>query len=818
MLNLREFRNQALSFPDLLNYALLVSDGIVQTKSGGLMSSWYFRGLDAACAAPEELATISNRLNNILGQLGEGWMLHVDAMRRPIYEYCEAGSFPDATSMLIDIERREQFLQEGAHFETIYALTLTYHPPNILQRRMMDFLYTKTSSQSENSAERILMHYQKTIQDIEQLLNGIFSIRRMGAIKENDEKEQSVIYDEQLQYLFYCISGQLQLIRLPSIPMYLDSIVGRHEFLGGSEPKINDHWLGLIALDGFPQESYPGILSKLDELALEYRWSTRFIFYEPYRARKLLSRIRRKWQQKQRGLKDQLFHTAKGPIDLDALNMTNEAELALSEAESGYVKYGQYTSIIVLHRNDKTVLQEDARLIIKTLMNLGFRARLESINAVEAYLGSLPGHHYPNIRRPLLHTLNLADLLPTTAIWAGLEHNPNPLHPEKSPPWCFAATAGSTPFRMSLHVDDLGHTLLLGKSGAGKSTALAFLMAQFLRYPNAQIFAFDKGYSASVLVEACGGILHEIGTNTELNFCPLQHLESEQDYAWSLSWLETLLQYQNMIITSKTTQTLQAALKRLQASNARSLTALQAQIQCLELRAALEPYTLNGPLGSLLDAEKENMKTSHFQVFELEHLLNFGEKYYVPVLLYLFHLIETKCDGRPTFVPIDEAWLALMVDVFRDKVGEWLRTWRKKNAVLLLATQNILDVINSPLRDLLLANCPTKIFLPHHDANTAIFRETYQTLGLNHWETALLSEATEKCHYYYTSPLGKRLFSFGFGEVALSFIGVNSQDRQQVQRLKEKHGPFWPAAWLQHQNLSKWATKWRETEHLPSNA
>jgi type IV secretion system protein VirB4 len=106
-------------------------------------------------------------------------------------------------------------------------------------------------------------------------------------------------------------------------------------------------------------------------------------------------------------------------------------------------------------------------------MNLGFRARLETLNAVEAYLGSLPGHHYPNIRRPLLHTLNLADLLPTTAIWAGLEHNPNPLYPEKSPPWCFAATTGATPFRINLHVDDLGHTLLLGKSGAGKSTALA---------------------------------------------------------------------------------------------------------------------------------------------------------------------------------------------------------------------------------------------------------------------------------------------------------------------------------------------------------
>jgi type IV secretory pathway VirB4 component len=141
---------------------------------------------------------------------------------------------------------------------------------------------------------------------------------------------------------------------------------------------------------------------------------------------------------------------------------------------------------------------------MKKIQNLGFSCRLETINAVEAWRGSLPGDGYRNVRRVLLHTLNLADMLPITAVWAGLRENPSRLMPKKSPPLLFAATTGATPFRVNLHVADLGHTLMCGPSGAGKSTALGLIAAQWFRYPRAQVFAFDKGYSLFVLTKAAG--------------------------------------------------------------------------------------------------------------------------------------------------------------------------------------------------------------------------------------------------------------------------------------------------------------------------
>ena len=171
-------------------------------------------------------------------------------------------------------------------------------------------------------------------------------------------------------------------------------------------------------------------------------------------------------------------------------------------AASGDVQFAQYTSNIICLDENVERLAENVRTVMKRIQNLGFSCRLETVNAVEAWRGSLPGDGYRNVRRVLLHTLNLADLLPITSVWAGERENPSRLMPKNSPPLLFGATTGATPFRVNLHVSDLGHTLMCGPSGAGKSTALGLIAAQWFRYPRAQVFAFDKGHSLFVLTKA----------------------------------------------------------------------------------------------------------------------------------------------------------------------------------------------------------------------------------------------------------------------------------------------------------------------------
>ncbi|MGH9632200.1 MAG: conjugal transfer protein TrbE, partial [Bryobacteraceae bacterium] len=194
-----------------------------------------------------------------------------------------------------------------------------------------------------------------------------------------------------------------------------------------------------------------------------------------------------------------------GPINVFAQELATDAEEAMGVAASGDVQFCLYNTVILCFHESEAKLEENAALIVKTVQNLGFSGRIETINAVEAWRGSLPGDGYRNVRRVLVHTLNLADMMPITAVWAGLKENPSQLMPKQSPPLLYAATTGATPFRLNLHVGDLGHTLMIGPPGAGKSTFLGLTAAQWFRYPRARVFAFDKGYSLFVLTRAAGG-------------------------------------------------------------------------------------------------------------------------------------------------------------------------------------------------------------------------------------------------------------------------------------------------------------------------
>src|SRR5437764_4829992 len=337
----------------------------------------------------------------------------------------------------------------------------------------------------------------------------------------------------------------------------------------------------------------------------------------------------------------------------------------MSVASAGDVHFAFYTTNVICSDNDEDRLEESVALVAKTIRNLGYAARVESVNAVEAWRGSLPGDGYGNVRQVVLHTLNLADLLPITSVWAGRRDNPSPLMPRKSPPLLYAATTGATPFRFNLHVGDLGHTLMIGPPGAGKSTFLGLAAAQWFRYPRAQVFAFDKGYSLFTLTQAAGGEFYDIGGElTHWAFCPLRDIDTQGDVAWAVDWLESLCTLQDFKVSPRERNALGQAVTLLQGSPTRTLTELCANVQDTEVREALQYYTLGGTMGHLLDADEDMLGNGRFLTFETEHLMNMGEKAVVAVLLYLFRRIEKRLDGSPTLVPLGEAREYLLQSLF----------------------------------------------------------------------------------------------------------------------------------------------------------
>jgi type IV secretory pathway VirB4 component len=123
----------------------------------------------------------------------------------------------------------------------------------------------------------------------------------------------------------------------------------------------------------------------------------------------------------------------------------------------------------------------------------------------------------------------------------------------------------------------------------------------------------------------------------------------------------------------------------------RTITGLSVLLQSNALKQALQPYTLNGPWGRLLDADNERLGQADVQAFETEGLIGAGAA--PAVLSYLFHRIEDRFDGRPTLLIIDEGWLALDDKGFAGQLREWLKTLRKKNASVIFATQSLADTL-----------------------------------------------------------------------------------------------------------------------------
>jgi type IV secretion/conjugal transfer VirB4 family ATPase len=787
---------------DLASYAALVDEGICLLKDGGFLATWSYTGPDLESASHEELAVLSSQVNAALVRLGNGWMLHVDAIRRPSVGYPEGGAFPDPTTQLIDDERRERYTAEGTHFESAYYLSLTYRPPAEIEHRVSAF-FLEGDGEQRQGWNQILDIFRKTVTDIEDAFSSRLTLVRLDSVAL-------------LTYLHTCISGLRHQVRVPTIPMYLDAVIATHDLVGGFRPRIGDRHLRVIAVMGFPMDSVPEILGFLNRLPVEYRWSTRFIFLDPASAERALRVYRRNWFQKRHGLLGLLKESFNfGTVTFankDAVAMAQDADDAVGEASANVVRFGYFTCNVLLFDRDRERLDATAREVVKQLQHHGFGARVEEVNALEAYLGSLPGHGYQNVRKPLLHTLNLADLLPLTTIWPGLEQHPCPYYPPGSPSLCYAATAGATPFRLNLHVSDVGHTLILGPTGSGKSTLVGLLIAQFFRYPGAQVFLFDKDYSAYVLAHACGAEYYDIAGDDErgLAFTPLAAIDRSYERRWAQEWIEALLDLQGVTPTPAQRAALWRALELLAESPSRTMTDLVHTLQDQELREALAHYTLSGPLGHLLDAQTEDLGQGRLQVFEMSHLMALGQKHLVPILLYLFHRVEQRLEeGTPSLLIVEEAWVTALHSLFGAAVESWLRTLRKKNAAVVFVSQSVADVVNSPRHDIILESCPTKILLPNPEAESEHVRRLYEGIGLNRRQIQILATALPKRQYYVLSPLGRRLISLGLGPVALSFVGMAGREAiVQVKDLITAHGRLWPATWLRSRGLDAAAKAW----------
>ena len=799
MMNLAEYRNSATRLADFLPWAALVAPGVVLNKDGSFQRTARFRGPDLDSAVPAELVGVAGRLNNVIRRLGSGWALFVEAQRLPASIYPE-GRFPDAASALVDAERKAAFEEEGAHYESAYYLTFLYLPPAWESTGAERFLYEGRDRAAGTDAREILAGFTDRTDRVLQLLDGF-----MPECHWLDDAET-------LTYLHSCISTRRQRVRVPEVPMYLDGLLADQPLTGGLEPKLGDCHLRVLTIVGFPGTTTPGLLDELNRLAFAYRWSTRAILLDKTDATRLMTRIRRQWFAKRKSiaaiLKEVMTNEAPTLVDTDAHNKAIDADAALQELGSDAVGAAYCTVTVTVWDEDPRIADERLRLVEKVIQGRDFTCMVEKVNAVDAWLGSIPGHAYANVRQPPVSTLNLAHMIALSAVWAG----PSTDEHLDAPPLFFGRTEGATPFRFSLHVGDVGHTLVVGPTGSGKSVLLALMALQFRRYDKAQVFAFDFGGSIRAAALAMGGDWHDLGSalgeeeREPVALQPLAGIDDVAERGWATDWIAALLAREKIVLTPEVKDHLWSALGSLASAplGERTLTGLSVLLQSAALKRALQPYCLGGAYGRLLDAEAERLGSTSVQVFETEGLIGTGAA--AAVLAYLFHRIEARLDGSPTLMVVDEGWLALDDEGFASQLREWLKTLRKKNASVVFATQSLSDIDGSAIAPAIIESCPTRLFLPNERAIEPQITEIYRRFGLNDRQIEILARATPKRDYYCQSRRGNRLFELGLGEVTLALTAASSKaDQALIERILAEHGrEGFLAGWLQARSLP-WA-------------
>lgn len=798
MMNLAEYRNRNSRLADFLPWVALVGAGIVLNKDGSFQRTARFRGPDLDSAVPAELVAVAGRLNNAFRRLGSGWAIFVEAQRHASNSYPDS-RFPDPASALVDAERKAGFEEAGAHFESSYFLTFTYLPPAEDAARAESWLYEGREKKGIDPQEALTGFADRT----DRILRLVEAF--MPECRWLDDAET-------LTYLHGCVSTKRHRVRVPETPIYLDALLADQPLTGGLEPRLGASHLRVLTVTGFPTATTPGLLDELNRLAFPYRWSTRAILLDKTDATKLLTKIRRQWFAKRKSiaaiLKEVMTNEASVLVDTDAANKAADADLALQELGADYAGMAYVTATVTVWDDDPRVADEKLRLVEKVIQGRDFTAMAESINAVDAWLGSLPGHVYANVRQPPISTLNLAHMIPLSAVWAGPERDEH----FAAPPLLFGKTEGSTPFRLSLHVGDVGHTLIVGPTGAGKSVLLALMALQFRRYAGSQVFAFDFGGSIRAAALAMGGDWHDLGGDLSdgaidsVSLQPLARIHDVPERAWAADWIVAILTREGVPITPEVKEHLWTALTSLASApiEERTITGLVVLLQSNDLKQALRPYCVGGPYGRLLDAEREYLGSAMVQAFETEGLIGTGAA--PAVLAYLFHRIEDRLDGSPTLLIIDEGWLALDDDGFAGQLREWLKTLRKKNASVIFATQSLSDIDGSAIAPAIIESCQTRLLLPNERAIEPQITAIYRRFGLNDRQIEIIARAMPKRDYYCQSRRGNRLFELGLSDVALALCAASSKtDQAAIARIVAEHGrDGFLAAWLDHREVG-WA-------------
>jgi type IV secretion system protein VirB4 len=359
----------------------------------------------------------------------------------------------------------------------------------------------------------------------------------------------------------------------------------------------------------------------------------------------------------------------------------------------------------------------------------------EDINLEPCFWGQFPGNEAYLVRKALISSANAAGFLSLHGMASG-RANGNHWGPAVT----VFETTSSTPYFFNFHEGDLGNFTVIGPSGSGKTVILNFLVAQAQKFAPRTIF-FDKDRGAEIFLRASGGHYARLVPGQPTGFNPLALDDNPVNRAFLRDWLAVLLKAERHDELSTIAAAVDAcfdgdpAFRRLRYFG--ELLGGARRPEAGDLASQLAPWINGAEHAWLFDNASDALDMSARTLgFDMTSLLD-SPALRTPVMMYLFHRIEERLDGEPTLVLIDEGWKALDDPVFAARLRDWLKTLRKRNALVGFATQSARDALDSRIASAIVEQTATMIFTPNPKARA----EDYcQGFGLSDHEFELIRQ------------------------------------------------------------------------------
>ncbi|MHB8140720.1 MAG: VirB4 family type IV secretion system protein [Vulcanimicrobiaceae bacterium] len=785
------------SIADHVRYTVLDGGNAIRLRGDGYLGCIEFRGPDVISIDAAELEAYEDSLADLLHGRDNQWGYQITVQRGTDVAHPSTGAWPSPMVYAFDTARRLRYEREGEHRPTTHRLWVSYYP-DTTQRKLIATL-SGDADLSDPAPRRTFDEQLDAL--TRQLAMRAYDVRRLGLVQHTLGSENfvsSALLDQLAEE--YTWESQSYAID-PDEPMFVSPIVLPDRVLP-VPLVIDDHPHVVASLYGYPPLLESATLAAVARLPYRTRFSSRIIPLSPMQARASLTKRSRGWLLSSLDLSLILPRSRSSTEgNENALSVRDGLQAELSRVDDG-TAYAIVTHTIVIRADS----QAQVPAIEDQLKQLAERLKVRLViergpQAYNAWLASMPGELDRNVARRATVSMRAAmRTAPITSTWNGPKVHPNKRYPSPEPV-LMLTTPAKEPFRFWHHFGEVGHTMIFGRTGHGKSVLLrAIENGHLSRYKDSFVVVADIGYSALAYAKVIGAPHVIADRNAGPQFAVLKGIHDPPQRNDILEWTVDLYEtWTNTPATPPLVRSIKTGLKSLAESDPSliRLSMLATQVPDEELRAFFANFR-----DSFLDAVDDHLDFEHtairYWAIEYGTLGIDNVRWVAPFIAYIQRLVYASFEKQktaPRLIVIDEAARGLRSRRVADFAERLEREGRKHLASAILATQTPTEIVNSPLGSAIIQQTATLISFGEPRITDPEIQRTYRTVGFSAEQCSLIRSLGDY-EFLIANQQGTQICQLLPTPLELAvYAGASDDTTQLIQRLIATHGDhdfIWP--------------------------